>query len=181
MDSPFGRLKNIDPPTYQDKLADLIRVEKPNIVVETGVWEGLGSEYILKALDDNGKGHLYSIDPCDTEYVTNGAKSEASTWANPIVHPRYTLIKQLSQDALYPLFYQVGFFDLFIHDSDHSFQCQTNEYERAWEMVRPGGIIASDDVYWSEPPHRAWDLFLERHGIKERTIMGNAQYFRRPQ
>ena len=44
MNSPLGRLQLSTPPTYQDKLADLIRQEKPNIVVETGVWEGLSAE-----------------------------------------------------------------------------------------------------------------------------------------
>lgn len=182
MISPLGRLKTTVP-TYQDKLADLIRQEKPNIVVETGVWEGLSAEYILKALDDNGKGHLYSIDPLDVEQQFNGTRGKPELFFdNPIVHPRFTLIRKYSQDALEPLFEQVGSFDFFLHDSDHSEECQDYEFEAAWRYVRPGGIIAADDTAWGQPPHKAWWKFMARHGIPANSdmVIGNARYFRRP-
>lgn len=171
MNSPLGRLRDCFPPHYQDKIAALIHQEKPQIVVETGLETGFGAEFILKALDDNGSGHLYSIDP-----VQHRRFSE-----DPIKHPRFTFIQKRSQDALPTLFKDVGLFDLFIHDSDHSFDCQTIEYEHAWTMVRSGGIIASDDVYWEIPPHHAWEQFLKRHGVfGKAVIIGNAQYIRRP-
>lgn len=179
MNSPFGRLKNCDPPTYQDKLGDLIRVEKPKLVVETGFLLGFGSEHILKALDDNGAGHLYSIDPLDPKHHTNGCITDPSLYdANPLVHPRFTLIRQLSVVALGPLFYERGPFDMFIHDSDHSELCQKFEYQAAWAMVKPGGIIVSDDCFWGDPPHMSWTKFIEKHMV-EATVMGNSQWVRR--
>ncbi len=181
MNSPLNRTKNCSPPTYQDKLADLIRVEKPSIVVETGLHLGFGAEYILKALDDNGKGHLYSIDPMDDSHHTNGCKPQNQRYFdNPIIHPRFTLIQKLSQDALEPLFNEVGHFDIFVHDSDHEEECQTFEYEAALKFVRSGGIIASDDIAWGIPPHRAWDRFLERNNLGKGTVIGNCQYIRKP-
>jgi predicted O-methyltransferase YrrM len=181
MNSPLGRIQNCDPPTYQHLLADLIRVERPSIVVETGVFQGLGSEYILKALDDNGKGHLYSIDPMDKNHLTNGCGAFPDFYDDhPIVHPRFTLIRELSFIALPELFDEVGEFDLFIHDSDHSWECQNFEFESAWNMVRSGGIIASDDCFWGDPPHLAWDTFKELHGITDAKIAGTMQYFRKP-
>ena len=176
MNSPLGRLKDCAPPTYQDKLADLIRVEKPLIVVETGLDMGFGSEYILKALDDNGKGHLYAIDPMDPNHHSNGCVPDPSLYdANPIIHPRFTLIRQLSIEALVPLFARVGPFDMFIHDSDHSAECQKMECMNAWLMVRPGGLIVFDDPYWGDPPHMTWTRFLEKHDLTA-NIIGNAQY-----
>lgn len=180
MTSPLGRLKNCPEPTYQDKLADLIRVEKPLIVVETGFCFGFGAEFILKALDDNGAGHLYSIDPMDAAHESNGGIAEPQLYdANPIVHPRFTLIRKLSVNAVAQLWLKSGDFDMFVHDSDHAEECQSFEYKAAWDFVRPGGIIVSDDCYWGEPPHLAWDKFLARHGITERNIIGNAQWVRR--
>lgn len=171
MKSPLGRLDVQVPAHYQDRLAALIRQEKPRIVVETGLETGFGAEHILKALDDNGYGHLWSIDPAlHPEYVRV-----------PLVHPRFTFIQKRSQEALEPLFKEVGLFDLFVHDSDHSYECQSWEFETAWRMVRPGGIIASDDVAWGIPPHRAWWHFLERHGLGSNgNIIGNAQWIRKP-
>lgn len=186
MKSPLGRIEGNFQPHYQDKLGDLIRTFKPEIVVETGVWEGLGSEYILKALDDNGSGVLYSIDPMDPEHLSNGMETEAVGGArslyedHPIIHPRFTLIRAMSQDALRPLLDKTGPWDMFVHDSDHGEACQTFEYEFAWEAVRPGGIIVTDDPFWGIPCHWAWNRFLERHNIAGATVMGGAQYFVKP-
>jgi hypothetical protein len=45
----------------------LTRLLKPACIVETGVSAGVSSAYILRALEDNQKGKLYSIDlPPDT-------------------------------------------------------------------------------------------------------------------
>lgn len=173
-------------PHYQEKLGDLIRAEKPLVVVETGVWEGLGSEYILKALDDNGAGHLYSVDPMDPKHVTNGLASEEVAkhaqfyQQHPIEHPRFTLVMAKSQDALGIIFQVTGPWGMFVHDSDHSAMCQEFEYEFAWKAVRSGGIIVSDDPFWGTPPHMTWDKFLVKHGITERHTMGNAQWIRKP-
>lgn len=170
MKSPFGRLENGVGPHYQHLLATLIRQEKPDIVVETGLETGYGAEWILQALDENSKGHLYSIDPLPHVQFTE----------NPIAHPRFTFIKKFSVEALDPLFKEVGPFDIFVHDSDHSEECQTMEFDRAWEMVRPGGIICCDDCFWGMPPHFTWDKFLARHNITDRNIIGNAQWIRKP-
>jgi hypothetical protein len=40
----------------------IVRAYKPDIVVETGVARGASSSFILCAMHENGKGHLYSID-----------------------------------------------------------------------------------------------------------------------
>jgi len=182
MKSPLGRLESAVGPTYQDKLAALIIQEKPNIVVETGLWNGFGAEYILQALDANDKGHLYSIDPMDPEHESNGCKGRPDLYLNnPIDHPRFTFIRKYSHEALGPLFDEVGPFDVFIHDSDHSSACQEFEFEAAWKFVRSGGIIASDDVVWGIPPHRAWWKFLARHGLGSNgNVIGTAQWIRKP-
>ena len=40
----------------------MLRMLKPDIVVETGVFSGVSSSFILKALGDNNTGMLYSVD-----------------------------------------------------------------------------------------------------------------------
>jgi len=173
MKSPLRGLEMPQPPHYQHHIYDLILGERPGIVVETGLESGWGAEHILKGLDDNDRGHLWSIDP----------SVQPAFKENPIVHPRFTWIEKRSQDALELLFREIGPFDLFIHDSDHSFECQSWEYERALEYVRPGGIIATDDPFVMDSHgewHHAWFKFLERHGYKgKQTIIGNAHWIRK--
>lgn len=40
----------------------LVRILRPTVVIETGVANGISSAFILKALDKNNEGMLYSID-----------------------------------------------------------------------------------------------------------------------
>jgi predicted O-methyltransferase YrrM len=47
----------------------LVRIFKPEVVVETGVANGVSSSFILKALDQNSRGKLYSIDLHYREHV----------------------------------------------------------------------------------------------------------------
>lgn len=166
--SPFGRVMGVNP-HYQKLMGEIVRQEKPAVVVETGVDHGISSEYYLAALDANGHGHLYSIDPSPSSFFDQ----------NPIIHPRFTFIRERSQDALQPLFERVGMFDIAIHDSDHGYDCQSFEYEFFWNHTRPGGIIASDDATWGG--HGAWRKFIDLHGVtgSVKTI-GHAVYFKKP-
>ena len=35
--------------------------------------------------------------------------------------------------------------DIFIHDSDHTYLNMMVEFRAAWELLRPGGYLVSDD------------------------------------
>lgn len=43
-------------------IASLIRVSKPEVVVETGTYHGHGTQMIAHALDMNEKGHLWTVE-----------------------------------------------------------------------------------------------------------------------
>lgn len=152
-------LASHDGTRYQAGFADLIREKKPDIVVETGVSGGTSTLFILKALDDNGRGKLFSIDP-----------SPSFTFK----HPRWELIKKLSIDAMPELFKRTGPWDVFLHDSDHSVGCMTLEFELAWDFVKVGGVIASDDYTWHD--HYAWQNFINRKSAPAPINIGGCQY-----
>jgi predicted O-methyltransferase YrrM len=172
--SPLGRMKD-HADHFQGLLGDVIRKEKPDVMIETGVESGYSSEHYLVAMDDNKKGKLYSCDPAPTGFYK----------AYPIKHPRFVLIEKASYVALDEILKVEGKCDMFVHDSDHSYACQTFEYEWAWKNVRSGGVIASDDIGWSDTtpdkPHHAWSQFLERHGLAGKDVkINNAAWVRRP-
>lgn len=172
--SPFKRMLD-HPSHYQPELADVIRRERVQVMIETGVESGYSSEHFLKAMDDAGIGHLYSCDPAPSGFYD----------AYPINHPRFTFMREASYTALDKIFKQTGHVDLFLHDSDHSFRCQQWEYSWAWDHVRSGGIIASDDTEWSDTtpdkPHGAWLQFLAAHGLTGKDVkIDNGRWFRKP-
>ena len=70
----FGELKDAE------HLYVMVRILNPATVVETGAAAGVSSAFILKALHDNNRGTLYSIDlpRYDQEYIPKGLSLEVS-------------------------------------------------------------------------------------------------------
>jgi len=60
--SPLKRMWD-HPDHYQGLLAEIIRRERPQVMIETGVESGYSSEHFLTAMDFAGVGHLFSCDP----------------------------------------------------------------------------------------------------------------------
>ena len=137
----------------------LLRLLKPNLVVETGVGEiRMSSTYILTALYDNNHGHLYSIDP-DKFYSLYGYHAGSGIPEN--LRKRHTLVNDISQNSLEPLLKMNGQIDVFLHDGDHKFKTKMFEYETAYKYLRSGGVIMSDDTWDS-----AFDLFVSKYKSK---------------
>ena len=158
----------------------IIRKLRPTTVVETGVCNGLSSAIVLAALMRNASGHLYSIDL--PEYANSrendaqfwigkgGAvvpENEQSGWLVPLkLRQRWTLSLGRSSDLLPGLLATVGDVDLFIHDSEHSFQNQLFEFRTAFNHLRNGGIIFASDINWS----RAFDVFAKKVSDQSRRF-----------
>lgn len=154
-------------PRFHEHLYQLVLKEKPSVMVETGYANGLSAMHILAAMDINGKGTLYSV-----ESFTN----------QDIFHPRLKFVAGISQERLAEIYAEVKPWDMFLHDSDHGFDCQTFEYELAWRALRPGGILISDDIEWcgdDGKPHHAWREFIKSVEHTDLTTIGCAQFVRK--
>jgi predicted O-methyltransferase YrrM len=121
-----------------------IRVKKPSVVVETGVARGVTSSYLLKALEANGQGHLYSI---DLPMLRKEAEAEVGSLVDSSLKSRWTLLLGPSLHEIKKLQKKVGKIDIFIHDSDHSYKNQKKEYLLALNWLNPKGFLISDDVW----------------------------------
>jgi predicted O-methyltransferase YrrM len=136
----------------------LVRVTKPNRVIETGVSAGASSAYILSALNDNNNGKLFSID-LPPENLPAG---KDTGWVVPeILRGRWSLRIGDAKNILVPLLKEIGSVDLFIHDSLHTYEHMIWEYRRVWDHLTPGGLFLSHDV-------GANDAFF--HFMKEKNI-----------
>jgi predicted O-methyltransferase YrrM len=138
----------------------IVRTLRPQVAVETGVANGFSTAFLLQALDSNGDGHLHSIDlPREvgrayehgTFYEGEGRAGippgSEPGWLIPhALRDRWTLILGRSQEELPPLLERSGTIDLFMHDSEHSFDCMWFEFNAAWPRLRDGGVLVSDDV-----------------------------------
>jgi len=118
-------------------------LKKPNIVVETGVANGISSSYILYALDQVKNGKLFSIDGIVRPWHT----AEKIGLAIPqSLRTRQKLIIGNSSIELKKLLTRVKTIDIFIHDSSHIYQNMKKEFKIAWPYINDGGFLFSDDV-----------------------------------
>ena len=138
------------------------RALRPQHVVETGVWYGWSSRAILAALHVNGSGRLTSIDlPTLTAGRLNAdgtfdrARVDAISdtgrevpaylkdrWELRLVSSPEESTAALEQSAALGI-------DMFLHDSDHSYENMTREFRIAWAGLGPRGVLYSDDVDWN--------------------------------
>jgi hypothetical protein len=165
-------------------LYTVIRLLKPEIVLETGVASGISSAYILFALSENKKGKLFSIDlpyEVDKKYPLNYIKKEGETFIPKEKKPGWLIPEELkkewhlelgkSSEKLSLLLNKLKSVDIFIHDSEHSYENMIWEYKTVWPFLKEEGILFSHDVNWNS----AFDEFckeIKRQGIKYREEFG---------
>lgn len=142
----------------------LIRKYKPSIILETGVSMGWSSFMILTALQREKKGVLYSIDVGGFESIDHDGGVGYMVPDN--LKQNWHLIIDDSKKVLLPLLEKLGKIDMFIHDSDHSYEMMTFEYNNAWNYLGQQGILCSDDINHST----AFDEFVTLHNSEINTV-----------
>ncbi|MFO7792456.1 MAG: class I SAM-dependent methyltransferase [Candidatus Saliniplasma sp.] len=154
------------------KLYSLIREQRPEMVVETGVCNGFSSSLILKALSENAKGKLYSIDL--PKYIEPGEEPDGRTGAvvPSTKYSGWTVPDEFRSSWTHILgntFYEtprlmerLSEIDIFIHDSDHSYEGMMFEFSIAWKHLKDGGLLMADNIDHS-------DAFADFAEAKDRT------------
>lgn len=155
-----------------------VRMVRPTVMLETGVFDGLSSAFALKALRDNDHGRLCSIDlparrpvraSTDKMVVDVLPRGADPGWLVPdALRARWTLRLGTSAELLAPWIAELQAIDLFFHDSLHTAANMTREYETVWPALTSGGLLVSDDVFWS----RAFWRFRRRVGGDTRVFRG---------
>jgi cephalosporin hydroxylase len=114
----------------------LVRLIRPELVIETGVHDGLGSLLLLRALERNGgEGRLVSFDINPTAGWLVGTD------------PRWELRLQPAVDGLAKLLAQGPAVGVFIHDSLHSYDNERAELELAAVRLASNGVLITDNAH----------------------------------
>ncbi len=144
----------------------ITRKLEPDTVIETSVHRGVSALFILQALEDNGKGMLYSIDLPYASYTTDRKEiTKSSLPENKMgicvqtrLRNRWKLILGNSRKELPALLEKVKNVDIFLHDSEHTFNHMMWEFETVWPYLNNNGVLISDDIEWSD----AFKVFSNR-------------------
>ena len=116
----------------------LVRILKPVVVIESGIDKGLGSCVIAAALlrnkADDSPGVLFALDIEETAGWLLAAPYDEVV--DRRIGDSHTTLKQLDRP-----------FDLFIHDSNHSYAHEHGEYELIREQLSENALILSDNSH----------------------------------
>jgi hypothetical protein len=140
----------------------VVRLLQPEVMVETGVHCGALTAFALRAMDRNGKGRLYSIDRPMAHLPPYGEPNGQGCLVPPELRQRWRLLNGDSRTDLALLLQELESIDCFNHDSLHTYEFMTMEYETAWPHVRPGGLLMSHDVLICA----AFADFQKRHALE---------------
>lgn len=127
-------------------LYSYVMTNKPAVIVETGVANGITTNILMKALEKTGgELHSFDIDP-KTQNVYRGK----GNWS-------FHLLTKDYDSALKNYVQEIGSVNLWIHDSNHGYSWQAFEYSLALTTLVEDGVLVSDDIDSST----AWGLASE--------------------
>ncbi len=154
----------------------LARASGVRRAVEVGVFMGYSSTWVALALPAGGK-----LVACDTseEYAARARR----TWREAAVEDKIELRLAPALETLDALLAEgnAGSFDFVFIDADK--ENYINYYERAMTLLRPGGVVAADNVLWrgvvADPSNRERDTeairaFNRRLADDRRVVMSIA-------
>jgi len=111
---------------------------KPKIILETGVANGTSSFFFLSALKKNGFGKLISVDIKNDVGVVVPDELKSNWDLKIFENDAKNLFKSLVAS--------IPEIDIFLHDSDHTYNWQYFEYNAVLNKVKENGLFISDDV-----------------------------------
>jgi hypothetical protein len=135
----------------------------PRNVIETGVAHGVTSRFILEALKLNGSGHLWSI---DRPPLNHELHDQIGIAVGDRFSTLWSYVRGPSRRRLPALLFKFDEIDLFIHDSLHSEQNVRFEMDRAWPVLRIGGVIVVDDIV----TNWGFKTFIQTHSDQQFMI-----------
>jgi predicted O-methyltransferase YrrM len=168
-EAPVAKLERPDLPAHEAKrlLYLAVRAARPDVIVETGTYNGTFSTFMLLGLRDNGRGRLVSLDlPARTPIAHAIAEplplgSEPGWIVPDDLRGNFELVLGDARTTLPATCERLGGIDMFLHDSLHTRRHMLFEYRQAWPQLSPGGLLLSDDAFMT--PAFWW--FTRRHRV----------------
>lgn len=139
----------------------LVRHFKPEVCLETGVYYGGNTAFLLQALARNSIGRLVSIDYPDSSIRDACALNRhpdvgESELYDPTLRPGFLVPPALQDrwtlilgDSLTKIKEIDAVFDFYIHDSEHSFGFLSRELQEVEKKLSASAIVIVDDIDWS--------------------------------
>lgn len=145
----------------------LVRGQRPQRVIETGVRPGYTTAWILAALEANGEGTLHSLGPGPTAHRIQSVRDvTVGQFVPPALRGRWTLVLGNTLDNLRELLAAQKPVDLFLYDNGPDADRARFELHSAWAALSPRGILLAHHV----DANPAWSDFCRAQGVAEQIL-----------
>jgi predicted O-methyltransferase YrrM len=122
----------------------LVRMLRPDVVVETGVAAGWSTAAILGAMERNERGHLWSS---DFPYFRLAEPEQyIGVLVDDSLRERWTLLLDGDRANLRHIAERVDRIDLFHYDSDKSYRGRSRAVRLLGEKLHAQSVILMDDI-----------------------------------
>lgn len=147
-----------------------VRQLNPKVIVQTGVCNGLSAAFMVLALAKNGSnGKLHAIDlphifnSADPAWKVKGKvygvvipEGKKSGWLAPEFYKNHFQVLEGDAKILLPdLVKKLGNVDMFYHDSDHTYDHMTFEFNTVKPYLNKSSVVIADDISWNAS---LWDF-----------------------
>jgi predicted O-methyltransferase YrrM len=122
----------------------LMRLRRPECVVETGVAAGYSSQVFLSAMESNGRGHLFSSD--FPYYYLKDPEQYIGLLVEKQLFWRWDLLLEGDEANLPTIMSRVSKVDIFHFDSDKSYSGRVFALAQVTPKMADGGLIVIDDI-----------------------------------
>ncbi len=154
-----------------------VELLKPERALEVGTWLGGGSTlHILKALESNGRGHLWGVEASQSIYERMIANISS---AGPELVNRFTPILGFSQQVIPDFLAKLGNENeigiVFLDGGDNPME-QVEEFQLLMNNIPVGGVLLSHDAKlrkgkWLVPYVNAYDNWeCKLHDVSEEGL-----------
>jgi len=120
-------------------LAAICRYQKPKRIFEIGTYTG--SSTLVMSLNASHETEILTLDLAPGDLIGSAFRDTTQS----------SRIQQLYGNSLsFDFSAYNGTMDLVLVDANHSYECVKSDTEKAFALLRPGGVIVWDDYRWLE-------------------------------
>lgn len=144
-----------------DFLYGIVRMTKPERVLEIGTFEGDTAIAIGKALRENGVGNLITLDIKDFDQEANVKEAGLDKYVKCIKEKPDEFLAQLSDNS----------FDMAFIDDGHSYDDCSRDLRNCHRLVKRFGYILGHDVLMINGVNLAYSAFLDAHKAQYHNLI----------
>ncbi|MFQ3575007.1 MAG: class I SAM-dependent methyltransferase [Cytophagales bacterium] len=144
--------------TVRELLYKTVDKFQPKSILEIGCSLGLSSQYLVKAMPQNGELYLFDGNKQVLEHALQLCRLQSPLKKVVAVHGLFDETLARSLDGISSV-------DFVYFDGNHTYEATKKYFNMVLPKLSENAILVFDDIYWSEEMKKAWDEIVKHKKI----------------